>query len=382
MTKAKEVAKTLKGILNNDISEPIMDRTSDIFPVITEVLNFWKFDLYSRKPGPAYIDGTDLDMVAFLYSLIDREAIINIPEYKSMRSTKIKENQHLISNTNRHGKILGVYGNKNTFSFGLRIFDMNVMGQKNGKDYIGDYRNFNLTDFYGQWYDGWKSIQFIPSVNENKFLTENDQWDPLKDNTITFKNFVHPNRWTSYYGQYYFLTKMLIDRLTEQAKNYNEQIKRMLNNGIKFPVSDSDVKQESTKQTKIEKGEKVKIKSFQTEIDIPENESEYKVFDDNQTNLIYLNRTRNDFIYRIIPKLRFMTRATELAFYYYGVDKDGNERFPSWLKNVKWERDYKVSNKSKTKWDRLVLFQPGVGQKGVSLRKRIYEKTEEISPNK
>lgn len=378
MTKAKEVAKTLKGVLDKDISESIMDRTSDIDPIINEVLNFWKFDLYSRKPGPAYIDGTDLDMVAFLYSLIDREAIINIPEYKSMRANKVKKGQFLTSNENRHGKLIGVFGNQNTFSFGLRIIDLNVVGQREGEEYVGDYRNFNVTNFDGKWYDGWKTIQFMPSASENKFLTENDQWDPLKDSTITFKNFVHPNRWTSYYGQYYFLTKMLINRITEQSKNYNSQIKRMLNNGIEFPKKDGVVS-ESHQQQKTDKGEKIKIKSFQTEIDVPDNETEFPVFNDTQENLIYLNRKRNELTYKIKPKLTFMARATELAFFSYGIDKDGNEKFPKWLKNVNWERDYKVNPKSRTYWDRLVLFQPGVGQKGVSLRKRVYEKSEEIS---
>lgn len=377
MTKPKEVAKTLKGILNSDISEAIMDRTSDVFLASDEVSNFWKFDLYSRKPGPAYFDGTDLDMVAFLYSLIDREAILNISEYKSMRTNRVKEGQILTSKENRHGKIIGVYGNKNTFSFGIRIIDMNVMGKdKNGNDYIGDFRNFNLTNFEGEWYDGWKSIQFIPSVEENKFLTENEQWNPLKENVITFKHFVHPNRWTSYYGQYYFLTKMLINRLTEEAQNYNQQIKRMLNNGIRYPKSESSG---WPQQERLDEGRKVKIKSFQTEIDVPENDSEFPFYKDTQDNLINLTRKRKKIIYNITPKLRFMTRATEFAFYSYGFNGNGKERFPVWLKNVKWERDYKTSNKSKTKWDRLVLFQPGVGEKGVAIRKRIMNKTETIS---
>ena len=30
------------------------------------------------------------------------------------------------------------------------------------------------------------------------------------------------------------------------------------------------------------------------------------------------------------------------------------------------------------KWERLVLFQPGVGERGVSIRKRNYEKSEMV----
>ena len=51
---------------------------------------------------------------------------------------------------------------------------------------------------------------------------------------------------------------------------------------------------------------------------------------------------------------------------------------PHWLENVKWENDYVVPGK-RIKWERLVLFQPGVGKRSVSIRKRNYEKSEIVS---
>ncbi len=379
MTKPKEVAKTLKNVLNNELTEDIINRESDIFPIVDKVIDYWKFDLYSRKPGPVYDKkGTDLDMAAFLFSLVDRNAVICLPEYKNMRRTRVKENQVLTSKENRHGKIIGVYSNKNTFSFGVRIIDMNVIGKYNsGTDYVGDYRNFNLTNYDGEWYDGWRFLNFIPSEQENNFLSEFKQWYPLYNNKIVFKNFIHPNRWTSIYGQYYFITKMLIERLSEESRNYNQQIDRMLKNGIKLPLSDKEDK--SLKQEKIGEERKEKVLAFNCEIDIPDNESEFPIYNDNQENLIDLIRKRKRLIYKTIPKLRFMTRASELAFFKYGINSDKKELFPHWLKNVKWERNYKTSSRSKTLWDRLVLFQPKVGEKGVSIRKRTYYKTETFS---
>ena len=70
----------------------------------------------SRKPGAAYIDenlvGTDLDLACFLFELAERNAVINIPQYKSMRAAKIKEGEALISKENRpgHGKRGGESG--------------------------------------------------------------------------------------------------------------------------------------------------------------------------------------------------------------------------------------------------------------------------------
>ena len=377
MTQPKKVATTLKTVLDHPIMKNVMNRQIDLAATIDEVLSWWEYDLYSRKPGPAYdedgiFQGTDLDLACFIYSLSDRGASINLPEYKSMRKRTIKEGQVLTSKENRHGNIIGVTSNKNTFTFSVRIKDMNVMKT----DSFGDYRNFALTDIDGNWYEGWKKLQFLPTADENKFITENKLWT---GNEVIFKNFIHPNRWTSFYGQYYFITKCLIERLREETKYYNNCIKRMLDEGIKYPSSSG----EGDKKEEREYGDSksIKIRSFQVEVDIPENETKYPEYISNEKNLLSLTKLARTYRYKVIPKLSFPVRATELAFYKYGKNNDQIERFPSWLKDVKWERNYKESSRAKKLWDRLVLFQPKVGEKGVSIRKRLYEKTEYVSEN-
>ena len=106
--------------------------------------------------------------------------------------------------------------------------DQNVIGT----DKVGDYRTFSLTDYDGSWYPGWDIIEFVPTLNENKFITENSLWS---GNKIMFKNFVHPNRWTSFFGQYYVISKLMIERLAEESKYLNAEIKAMQKEGIKFP---------------------------------------------------------------------------------------------------------------------------------------------------
>lgn len=368
MTSPKHVAKTLKNILDHPMMVNILDKSKDISNIVNEVSNWWTYDLFTRKPGPAYDEdgiflGTNLDLACFLYELADRKAIINLPEYKNIRSKKIKEGQIKVSDKNRHGAILGLNANKETFLFSMKIKDMNIITS----NFVGDYRNFSITDFTGNWYDGWKKIDFIPDKEENKFISESKI---LENNSIIFNNFVSPNRWTSFFGQYYFITKVLIDRLTEEASYYYSETKKMLEEGIRFPERENSNEEEGQRVER-EKGKSIKVKAFQVEIDTPKNESVFPTFEHNQENLIKLSDLRRYYIYKLIPKLRFATRATELSYY------NSQDNMPSWLENVKWEKDYVVPGK-RIKWERLVLFQPGVGERGVSIRKRNYEKSEMV----
>jgi len=378
----KEIAKTLKTVLDHHIMGDIIDRSNPIMSEdIDEVLNYWKYDLFKRNPAPAYINDngdiicSDLDLATFLYTLADRGAVISIPSYKSMRATTVKEGQLLTSKENRHGKLIGLNANKETFSFGIKIFDNNVITT----DSVGDFRNFNLTNLKGSFYSGWNTIQFLPTAKENNFINESGI---ASDNKIYFKNFVHPLRWVSFFGHKYFVTKALIDRLTEESSFYYSCIKEMLAEGINYPESGQEgAKKEYPKTEKFE-GKKIKINCFEIELDIPWKEEFIKP-EYNQQTLINLTEKRKKFIYTIIPQLRFATRATELAYFNMKNSLD-YEPFPSWILNAKWEKNYIVVNpktgrKGRKKWDRLILFQPSVGEQGVAIRRRVYEKTEEVS---
>ena len=367
MTQKKRVAKTLTEILNNPIMEIILDRSRDIETIIEEVNNWWGFDLYSRKPGVAYRDEngstTDLDLSCFLYELARRNAVINIPEYKSMRATKLKEGQALVSKNNRHGQILGLTANKDVFSFSLRIKDMNVINSSG----VGDYRNFSITDLDGDFYEGWGNLEFIPNIKENQFIFENKL---ESDNKMVFKNFISQNRWSSLFGQYYFMTKALVKRLKEESAYYNSEVKAMLDEGIKYPPKDAPAEWPDSEKIP---GKKIKVKSFEVELDIPDNDSKFPTYKHNVKNLILLSNKRKYFTFKVVPDLNFAIRTVEYAYHKYG-----NDRIPHWISNAKWENNY-VNPGKKIKWDRVVLFQDQVGQQGISIKKRLYETTQEVS---
>ena len=368
----KHVAKTLRNILENPTMQFIQDRTLPLDDVIKVVQGYWTYDMYNRKPGPALRDGvfegTDLDLACFLTALAERGAVLNIPRYKSMRPKTSREGERISSSENRHGKILNLVANKDVFSFGLKMMDMNVMTSES----VGDFRTFSLTAPDGNWYDGWDSIGWDPSAKENQFLSENEMWT---QNRVVFKHFVHPNRWISIYGQHYFLTKALVNRLTEQAADNFKQMKKMLANGIEYPETGDGAKKVWPKSSKAA-GKSVKFETMEVEIDIPNSDTLFPQLDSTQENLIALTEQRKKWNNTIIPNLKFSTRITEYAFYKHGQLKAGGEKMPAWLSGgTVWERNFKLPRKQ-ILWDRVKLMQPGVGQFSVSIRKRVKTKAE------
>jgi len=345
-----------------------LDRSKDIVEVAKAAMSFWGYDLMSRKPSPAYDEygvftGTNLDLACFLYELAGRGAVINIPNYKASTKKTKRADQTRISSTG-NGAIIGVKSNKDFFKFSVQIFDQNVVGA----DKVGDFRTYNLTNHTGQWYDGWKTIQFVPTLNENKFITENKLWT---GNRIVFSEFVHPNRWTSFFGHYYVISKIVTERLTEEIKHLNAEVKKMIASGIIYPPGKGPapfVEREygATKS--------VKFESFQAKIFIPDLDlkGEYpKIEGCSQDDLVTAYNKKKE-LARMKDFLNFMTRVTEYAHY-------ANPTYmPGWIQNVDWESGFKIPG-GRIEWDRLKLFQPEVGKHSVSILKRTYEKADQIA---
>lgn len=366
MTQAKVIANSLTTLLDNEVVKAILDRSTDVNKsVINTVKSWWGYDLMTRKPSPAYdtygiFKGTNLDLACFLYELSGRGAVINIPTYESHSRSKKRKDQKLLSKYNRNGLVTGVSANKDFFSFNVNIIDQNVIGE----DKVGDFRTFSLTDKFGEWYQGWRTIEFVPTLRENKFITENKLWSGSK---IIFKNFIHPNRWTSFFGHHYVITKLLIERLEDEASFLHMEMKRLLVSGITYPEGEGPKSYES----EYGKSKQQKFPAFECKIYIPDTQisGDYNLIDMTQEELVKVYNTRKEYLFTIIPALRFMTRASEYAHY------KNPERMPAWIKNVTWEPGFKIPPRGRTQWDRLKLFQPKVGEHSVSILKRSYEKS-------
>jgi hypothetical protein len=238
-----------------------------------------------------------------------------------------------------------------------------------GEDTVGFPRNYSLTDHEGNWSKDWTHINFVPTMNENKFITENSLWS---GHQIVFSNFAHPNRWTSFFGHYYAISKIVMERLTEEAKHLNKQIKEMKDAGIAFPDGQGPaIKPPSTYS--YGKVKSVVFKSFESKIFIPEMglKGEFPKIEHSQANMIatYQKRKRLNHLKEF---LTFMTRATELTHY------NAPDRMPAWIKNVEWESGFREPGK-RTDWERLKLFQPEPGLHSVSILKRTFDKATQVS---
>lgn len=373
---SKSVAKTLVGILDDPRVKKIQDLSQSVDDLAKKMISDWSMDLYTRKPGPAYDEdgvfvGTDLDLACFMLALAERNAVIVLPKYKARRQAQKTEGEIIVSKDNRHGRIMGLSANKETFSFSVRIEDMNVITQNGTK--VGAPRNFMLVDLDGSWHKGWESIQFVPSAIENDFLNDHNLWSGA---SVIFKNFVHPNRWISFYGRPYFVTKALIQRLESESTHLNAEVKRLLKAGIDFP--ESREKKEWPKKTNVGDAEKKRVSAFEVEIDLPEPSGKFAEVEATPQALSIAADRRKELVYSTIQKLRFMARATELAFFKHGRNGDAAEKMPAWIQNAKWERVFKLPKKRK-EWNRLILTQPGVGEFGIAIRYRIWEKTETVA---
>lgn len=367
MTQPKGVSSTIRKLLDYPVVQDILNRNSDISSSVEIVKDYWGYDLLKRKPSAPYLEygifkSTDLDLACFLYALSGRGAVINIPQYKALRQSKLKEGEIITSKSNRNGQLTGVAANKDFFIFSIAVKDQNVISG----DRVGEPRNFALTDFDGQFYSGWSELQFVPTLNENKFITENSLWT---GNKIYFKNFIHPNRWTSFFGYHYIITKLLINRLSEECSHYYQQTKRLLDAGVKFPPKGGGPKP-SPPIASVGEKKSMKFSSFQADIYIPDMEfvGDYPTLQKTSQNLQDSYDHRKLLLYKVIPRLRFMIRATEYAHY------KAQDRFPGWIKNTKWESDFTIPGK-RVKWERCKLFQTKPGEFSVSLLRRTYDKS-------
>jgi hypothetical protein len=384
---AKQIAATLTNILETPLMRAIQDRTQDVEPLALELLNHWSLDLYTRKPGPAAnaygeFVGTDLDLATFLTALAQRGAVIVIPQYKTMRARTQREGERHIGDK-RYGNIIRLYANKEVFSFGVQIKDMSVVSQDQvtGRETAGVPRNFTLLDVTGKWHEGWHHIEFSPSAPENEFLNNRQLWT---ENTIVFRHFVHPNRWQSFYGNPYFQTKAAIERLTDEAKHLQTEIKRLEAAGVRYPATNPGGPKDWPKSEKVTEDHPVKVNAMEVELDLPEPQGEYRKLDTTETELIAAYDRRKRYVNQLVPQLTFAARSVELAFFQHGWEASTfhraevrTEKMPGWIK-AEWQREYTPPGR-RNKYNRLILFQPVPGQIGVSIRYRIYSKTERLA---
>ncbi|MDD5416938.1 MAG: hypothetical protein PHU12_03100 [Candidatus Aenigmarchaeota archaeon] len=361
MSKA---AKTIDDLVYSSEMERITNRGKSVDYLISEVKTEWAYNLQDRKPAPAYLENgnirpTNLDMASIMSTLADRNAIINIPQYQSRRAKTKKEGEWVISDKNRHGKLIGLNADKEVFSFSARIVDQNVINTADNE--IGAYRNFLLTDLEGELYKGLDSIQVKLTEDEERFMRKNGV--SIGDN-IPIKNFVTPQLWSSFLGAPYAKLKALETRLEDEAKYY-----RTVASELKENLDIRGVRNSFKHKSKTEVGESkpIKVHAFKAEMDIPMH-GEYPSVSHTIGGYQTARKIAKELTYNVLPRLRFNSRTVELAF-----DKHGKEGLntPGWdVPDI--ESEFIIPGK-RTEWNKMDLGND------VLLRFRTYEKTERVN---
>jgi len=381
----KKVAATLKEISGSEIYARIMDPKDELEDLIEEVKGWWKFDLFGRSPTRALVDEggnllkpTDLDLACFLAALASRNAVIKLPTYKVRRPRQLRDDEWVTSAENRHGKLVGLTSNKEAFSFSALMIDANVVRQvTDEKQEVGAFRNFMIVDLDGHFYDGWRVIEFVPSRKENDFLARRGLWT---DDKIVFDRFVHPNRWVSFFGQPYVLTKILIARLEAEARDLYYQA----NTPLDLVSASEDEKDGEGARASTGSSKSEKVRSFAAEVDSPTPLPEGFPTYEREAAAARLKKVR----YADLPELRFAARATELAFCqrarcFDALVAEGElpgegpppEPFPGWISGTKFE-DHLIK---RTTWRRVVLHQDVPFMKGLAIRYRVRWKSERVA---
>jgi hypothetical protein len=210
-----------------------------------------------------------------------------------------------------------------------------------------------IIDVTGDWYNaGWQRLEFVPTAKENDWLHDKSLWT---NNTIVFSNFVHPNRWTSFFGKYYLASKAMIDRLSEETSALRRWLKENRDPADKKSWSKTTGTGETTVKT---------VTAFQAVVDTPTLRGKFRL-----PTSVKGAKTRLKTLNGFVTDLRFATRATELAFHKYGKD-----RLPSWMKGVEWEEGFRPP-RGRTLWNRIEI----PSTKDVSLRYRTWDKSEEVA---
>lgn len=344
-------ADSVKGVITLDhpYAKAIMDRQKEVDQeTIDAVLGQSLFSWEDRHPRPALDENgnfqcTDLDLLSFLAPFADRRAVIEISRYRNRRKIVVRDNERRIGSS-KFGPVTGITSNKDVFSFSVRIFDGSVVVKDpvTELETVGAHRNYMLVDCDGHWYDGWDRIVWDPTRSENDFLTKNGLWT---GNTVYFKNYVHPNRWQSIFGAPYFLKKMLVSRLDDEAGFYRQEMKRLEDGGITLPEGEKKPYVPSIHEGKTES---VKVGSLEALLDLPDFSGAYASVPATQAGLVDAYRRQKHLTWTVKPAIQFVIRANEAAYYRYGEGRVAN-----WMGTRSW-KSWKAP-KGKIEWRHMVL---------------------------
>lgn len=304
--------------------------------------------------------GSDFDLLSFFVPLAERRAVIEIPEYQIRRPAHIRADERKVG-SNQFGKIKGLTSNKDVFSFCVLINDQTIATEHDGEEELGAPRNYMLVDMTGDW-GRWSEVRWSPTAEENRFLRERKLW---QGDAITFEHDVHPNRWQSFFGAPYLLLKLLLRRIEDETSYYRSEVQRLADLGIVL-AKETRSHPEAVGNTRTES-----IATMEAVLDVPKfsgSPADYPLpQDDTLERAAEADRKARLLAFKWRPRVQFVTRADECAFFRYG-----NGRVARWAKGLALESKVRLP-RGRIDWERLTL------SPFMALRWRHYLKTEQVA---
>ncbi|MBP9757935.1 MAG: hypothetical protein KBD06_05010 [Candidatus Pacebacteria bacterium] len=362
---------TLRAVTerSDPLAAIITDRSRPLTREVVEgALSRSVFAWAGRTPQPGLdesgnvIHAGDLDFASFFVPLALRRAVIEIRDYQNRRPLVLKTGMRQIGTTS-FGQIKRLVSNKDVFSFSIHIRDQSIAMEREGVEELGYPMNYMVVDLDGNWYEGCQTLHFKPNAAENAFLRERDL---LIDDAISFKYFVHPNRFQSIFGAPYLLLKLLVERMDDEATYYREEVKRLADKGV-FPIKGQTDEHEATGPKK-----KVIVPTLVAELDYPDFAGRVNDYGlpggDTVTRAQAAYDRRKLIIYTWKPLAQFVIRADELAYFRYGLPSD---KRPAWATELAIEPFRKKGDRNS--WMRIPF------PDGYALRFRSFDSTEHVA---
>ena len=231
---------------------------------IRRFINFVNTDL-------AYpLTSENIDMATLLMILRYRHCDISIPKYTSTTVAKTRKTE-IISGEDRHGEILSLKSNENTFKFSVMIADKSYHEKKlDGTETDFCPRTYSITDDNGNFHNNWNSFKFNITLKEEDYFSNILNYG----SKIYCKNFVNLPLAQAFYTEYYRNMKVFDERLGYERmyinsvkSEYIKKCKVLSNDEFKSLDGKAKVIKESAEQF-----ESVKVLCFESKItNVPEN---------------------------------------------------------------------------------------------------------------
>lgn len=160
-------------------------------------------------------------MLSFLMKMNDQpdDRYIKLPHYRSIRPRKLNENEMVLDEYGKYGILLNIVSNKKTFNFSVRLNDMTIVkyDYQLQKQTRGSFRNFALTDKYGNISKNWQTLKVF-QMHETKKIFDNHD----KHEILSFESFVGDQLGKKIFDIKYFLLKCYINRLVRERDYWKE----------------------------------------------------------------------------------------------------------------------------------------------------------------